>query len=220
MDIKSLTVRRIDKITALSLIFNYHYSKVMPRLTDVYLGGFIGSELVGVITLGWGVRPMHTIQCLFPSLNTSDYYEIGKMCMDEKMPANSESVFLSRVVRWIKQNTDKKILFTWADGILGKPGYVYQGANFLYGGSIWTDLYLTADGEKVHPRTSQGITNKIQTKAEGVKYGHRPTREQLKEFGWSHIRGKQFRYVYFLCGKRVRKQLLEETTVTWGTEYP
>ena len=220
MEITKLQVRKIDKLEALSLIFEFHYSKVMPRLTEVYLGGFLDGELVGVLTLGWGVRPLHTIRRLFPSLGSADYYEIGKMCMAEKMPTNSESVFLSRTIRWIKENTDKKLLFTWADGVLGKPGYVYQGSNFQYGGFIWTDLYLTADGEKIHPRTSQGITNRIQKKAEGVSYGHRPTRPQLKEFGWSHIRGKQFRYIYFLCDKRERRRLLGESTVVWNRKYP
>ena len=219
MKITQLEVRPIDKLTALSLIFSHHYSRVMPRLTDVYLGGFIADELVGVITLGWGVRPLHTIRVLFPSLTASDYYEIGKMCMDEAMPKNSESVFLSRVVRWIKQNrTDKKILFTWADGTLGKPGYVYQAANFLYGGFIWTDLYISAEGERIHPRSSQGITNQIQQKA--AKYGHRPTRAQLKEFGWGHYKGKQFRYIHFLGDKKERKSLVSESTVEWNTDYP
>jgi len=219
MKITKLEVREIDKVEALSLIFKFHYSKIMPRLTDVYLGGFIGDELVGVITLGWGVRPLHTIRVLFPSLRAEDYYEIGKMCMHEDMPKNSESVFLSRTLRWIKQNrTDKKILFTWADGTLGKPGYVYQSANFLYGGFIWTDLYMSSEGERIHPRSSQGITSKLQQK--DAKYGHRPTKAQLKEFGWNHYKGKQFRYIQFLCDKREQKKLLKESTVEWNIAYP
>lgn len=32
---------------------------------------------------------------------------------------------LKVVIKWIKQNTDIKVLFTWADGMLGKCGYVY-----------------------------------------------------------------------------------------------
>lgn len=218
MDLTKIQVRPIDKLTALALIFEYHYSKIMPRLTDIYLGGFIDDELIGVLTLGWGVRPHHTIHALFPSLSTQDYYEIGKMCLAEKMPKNSESVFLSRVIAWLKQNTDKKLLYTWADGILGKPGYVYQAANFLYGEFIWTDLYISKDGEKIHPRTAQGITNQMQKKT--VKLGHRPTRTQLKSFEWNHYRGKQFRYLYFLCDRRQQKQLLAESTVPWTRTYP
>jgi hypothetical protein len=192
----------------------------MPRLTDIYLGGFIDNKLVGVITLGWGVRPLHTIRRIFPSLGTQDYYEIGKLCMAEECPRNSESVMLSRSIAWLKKNTNKKVLYTWADGILGKPGYVYQAANFLYGGFIWTDLYVSQKGEKIHPRTSQGITNRAQGKDATVKIGRRPTKQQLKEMCWAHYRGKQFRYIYFLCGKKEQQRLLAESTVEWSRRYP
>ena len=217
---RNLVVEKIDKVTALSLIFANHYSKIMPRLTDHYLGGFLDGKLVGVITLGWGVRPVHTIKKLFPTLEREQYYEIGKMCMLESMPKNSESIFLSRTIRWLKENTSIKVLYTWADGVLGKPGYVYQSANFLYGGYIWTDLYLTAEGEKVHPRTSQGITNRTSKRAAGIKVGHRPTKEFLKKNKWSHYRGKQFRYCYFICDKREQKALLKSSLVTWSRKYP
>jgi hypothetical protein len=168
------------------------------------------------LTLGWGTRPVHTIKKLFPSLEPKDYYEIGRMAMLEEMPRNTESQFLSGVISWLKVNEPKvKVLYTWADGILGKPGYVYQSANFLYGGYIFTDLYITNDGEKVHPRTSQGLTDK------GDKVcGHRPTRELLKKQGWSHYKGKQFRYVYFLCNKIEKRKLLTESTVQWTLNHP
>jgi len=218
MKLVRMEVREIDKFAALSHIFNFHYSKIMPRLTDVYLGAFLDGELVGVITLGWGVRPLHTIRVLFPSCTSENYYEIGKMCMDDKMPKNSESVFLSKVIKWMKQNTDKKMLFTWADGTLGKPGYVYQAANFKYGGFIWTDLYMTKDGERIHPRSAQGLTSRFSQKT--AKYGHRPTRQQLKQLEWDHVKGKQFRYIYFTCDKKERKKLLTESTVLWTTDYP
>lgn len=215
MNITNLVVKPITKMEAIELVFAFHYSKIMPKLTEHYLGGFIDGKLVGVMTLGWGVRPVHTIKLLFPSMERKDYYEIGKMCMDEAMPKNSESVFLSKVIQWIKDNTNCKILFTWADGILGKPGYVYQAANFLYGGFIWTDLYISELGEKVHPRTSQGMGDK-----DGTKYGRRPTKAALMAAGWSHYRGKQFRYVYFTCDKKERKRLLGDSTVAWDQPYP
>jgi hypothetical protein len=162
-------VKEITKEESVSLIQKFHYSKVLPRLNKAFLGGFDeNDELVATITLGWGVRPVHTIKKLFPSLDSKDYYEIGKMCLDDRMPRNSESQFLSLCMRYIKQNMPQiKLIFTWADGMLGKAGYVYQASNFLYGGFIWTDTYFTSSGEKVHPR----MTGKI---------GGRPTLEFME----------------------------------------
>ena len=105
------------------MIQKYHYSNILPRLNKHFLGFYLDERLVGVVTLGWGTRPLHTIQKIFPSLKTEDYYEIGRMCMSEDMPRNSESQMLSQTIKCIKSNCpDIKVLFTWADGMVGKPG--------------------------------------------------------------------------------------------------
>jgi len=58
---------------------------------------------------------------MFPSLDTKDYLEIGRMCMKDEMPRNSESQMLSQLVKWMKKNLPEiKVLFTWADGMVGK----------------------------------------------------------------------------------------------------
>ena len=111
---------------AYQLVSQHHYSRVMPKITHVCYGAFDDGKLVAVITFGYGVRPLHTIKKLFPGLGVADYWEIGKLCLDDALPRNSESRFIGEVLRRIKREYPaKKLIFTWADGILGKPGYVY-----------------------------------------------------------------------------------------------
>ena len=125
----------INKNQSFQIIQKFHYSNVLPRITKYYFGLYENDILVGTITLGWGVRPKHTIKKLFPLLDSKDYLEIGKMCLDDNMPKNSETQFLSLIVSWLKNNLPELIyLFTWADGIMGKAGYVYQAFNMKYGG--------------------------------------------------------------------------------------
>lgn len=211
-------VSEIGKTTAVDFVQQHHYSKVMPRLTKHYLGIHNQGKLVGVLTLGWGTQPLHTIKKLFPNCTSADYYEIGKMCMAPEMPRNSESQMLSAVIRWMKHHTpDKKFLYTWADGIVGKPGYVYQSANFLYGGFIWTDVYIGADGEKIHPRTSKSLC------AENAKLLGKPkvfwlTPDFMASKGIRRIKGKQFRYIMPL--NKTAKRELKNSTVTWSIQYP
>jgi len=208
-DFRKIEIREIRKGEFKRLLFNNHYMKYLPQINHIFLGGYIGDELVGGLSLGWGVRPKHTIKKLFPSLGVDDYKNLGRLCLKEKMPRNSESHFISKSLDYIKKNyKDLKVLFSWSDGILGKPGYVYQASNFHYGGYIWTDMYLTEEGERVHPRQ----TNRI---------GGRPSYEELKELGWKHYRGKQLRYVYFLCNKGEEKRLKRESDIEWVKEdYP
>ena len=203
-----MIVKTVDWRVATLFVQERHYSPVMPKLTKHWLGAYIDDNLIGILTLGWGTRPVHTIRKLFPELDTKDYYEIGKMCMDESMPRNYESQMLSKTIEWMKKNTpDRKYLYTWADGIVGKPGYVYQSANFLYGGFIWSDVYVTEEGEKIHPRTM----------GKYIK-GARPTFEERKELNISSVFGKQFRYIYPL-NKKARKYL-KQSTCEWNTNYP
>ena len=96
-----MIIKTIDWKVATLFVQKRHYSAVMPRLTKHWLGCYQNEKLVGVITLGWGTRPKHTIQKIFPELDTKDYYEIGKMCMDEDMPRNSESQMLSKTLSYL-----------------------------------------------------------------------------------------------------------------------
>src|SRR5712664_3071383 len=80
----TLYIEEIQLKVAAEFVKQHHYSKVMPKLNKVVLGLFDATRLVGIITFGWGVRPQHTIQKLFPSLNASDYFEIGKLCLLDK----------------------------------------------------------------------------------------------------------------------------------------
>jgi hypothetical protein len=213
---KIYDIKEITKQEALEMVQKYHYSNILPQLNKKFMGFYLNDELVGVVTLGWGTRPVHTIKKLFPSLDSKDYYEIGRMCMTEEMERNSESQMLSQLIKYIKQNMREiKVLFTWADGMLGKVGYVYQASNFLFAGHSDTDCYFK-DGAKLHPRQTKSIFGTEGDKRKSI----RPTKEQMKEYGIDHYQGRQFRYVYFLCDKREIKRLKDECLVELNINYP
>jgi hypothetical protein len=206
-DFSHMEIEEIPKERAETFILEYHYMKYLPQLNDRFLGGFLDGELAAVMSLGWGVRPLHTIQKLFPSLETEDYRAIGRLCAVEELPKNTESHFISRCIKHIKREYDYEVLFTWADGMLGKPGTIYQASNFWYAGHIWTDTYLTKDGEKVHPRQ----TNRI---------GGRPSWSEMQDLEWQHFRGMQLRYVYFL-NDDTQDELIAECEVDLSRmDYP
>jgi len=212
-------IKEVSKNDAGLLIQEFHYSPVMPRLTKHFLGCFLEDRMVGVITLGWGTQPLQTIRKLFPELVTKDYFEIGKMCMHPDMPRNSESQMLSKTFQWIRENRPSvQFLYTWADGIVGKAGYVYQSANFLYGGFIWTDVYISNKGEKIHPRSTKELCRENAALL-GKEKVFWLTKDFLKIKNISRVRGKQFRYIYPLT-KNAKKHLLKRSTVMWNQPYP
>ena len=217
--LKKSDLRIIPKTEANSFILKNHYSgDVMPVLTKLRVGIMQSNNLICCLTLGYGTRPLHTIKAFFPKCNTKDYYEIGKMCLSDICPRNSETIFLSKVVKFLKQNTTIKYLFTWADGIVGKVGYVYQAFNMYYGGFIETDVYVTKQGNKIHPRTAQGIIKKKYGLTGNCNLGKRPNQKQRIELGLSRVKGRQFRYILPLNNKA--KKELKNSLIDWNFNYP
>lgn len=211
-------VRDVSREESLAMIRAYHYSDTLPKINRHFLGFYLDGQMVGTMTLGLGTRPRHTIQCLFPSLGTDDYYEIGRMCMTDDMPRNSESQMIASAVKWIRANEPSvKVLFTWADGIMGKPGYVYQASSFLYAGSIESEIYLR-DGVKLHVRGMKSLL--VDDPKSDPRITVRPTLEQMRELGIEHYKGMQYRYVRFTCGKREKRRLMQECKVVLGGGYP
>ena len=212
----NLLLEPISYSEAKDIVRKMHQSSdTLPKSTKECLGIYINDKLEGVITLGYGTRPLHTIKKMFPSLTTKDYYEIGRMCINNDFKTNTESQMLSQTIKYVKKNyKDIKLLFTWANGLHGKIGTVYQASNFLYGGYIQTECYLK-DGVQIHPR---GIKHWLHPN--DSRRSVRPTPEEKKKYKIEHIRGKQFRYIYFTRGFSKRKELLEESPYEWSKNYP
>jgi len=220
INMNEIQIQEIDKNSAQEFIKKFHYSSTMPRINKLFIGGYIEEELVGVMTCGWGTQPKATIKKLFPSLDTTDYWEIGKFCMDDKMPKNSESNFLSKCIKHLKKNYKQiKVLYTWSDGMLGKPGYIYQSSNFLYGGFIWTDSFFTKKGERIHPRSCKELLIE-NAKMVGKEKLFWMTKEFETLKGIVRYKGNQLRYCYFLCSKGEKKRLMKESSFNWTTNYP
>lgn len=209
-------ISEISKTASINFIQQHHYSRVLPRINKVFLGGFKDNKLVAVMILGYGTRPLHTIKIIFPTLEVKDYLELGKLCVDDDMPKNTESYFIAACIKHLKQHyPERKVLFSWADGIIGKPGYVYQASNFFYGGKITTEMYLDSSGNRMHPRSFQSISP-----GKTTRFGCR-SYEVTTKAGFTKYFGYQFRYVYPLCSKKEWKEILATSPFNWQrSNYP
>jgi len=207
-DDSGLSIRLVSNVTGREFVAAHHYAVICPPITKITYGLFKGEKLVGVALWGFGTRPMHTIRKLFPSLSVNNYLELNRFCVLDEMPRNTESMFLKQCCQHIRQDfPNVHVLFSWADGLRGKPGYVYQSANWLYGGFIKSQFYCTGDGEVVHPRLL--IT----------RYGTRAN-EFTRGIGLTKISGFQFRYCKFMCSHKLRKALIKESPFNWRSKYP
>lgn len=118
----------------------------------------------------------------------------------------------------MKQNTDCLFLYTLADGIMGKCGYVYQSSSFNYIGSFKTSVYFdTKTGEKIHPRSAKQLL------IENAKYENKDkvfwlTDNYCKYKGIDKIQGLMFRYITPL-NKKARR-ILDQYPELKNLTYP
>jgi hypothetical protein len=242
-------IKILPKDVSTNFVQKYHYSPVMPSITKYYLGYFLNEKLVGILTLGWGTRPRHTFNKIFPKVkilekvnntfvnNINDwYYEIGKMCLIPELNGTkgAGSQMISATIRWMKDNTDCLFLYTMADGIMGKCGYVYQASNFYFGEKYWTQVYMMDNGEKLHPRSSNTLCienakfleekygkkylEKYSEDKKGNRYPRYFTTDFMLEKGITKIDGLMFRYLYPLNKKA--KKMLKDSSMIWTRNYP
>jgi hypothetical protein len=93
-------------------------SKTCPSTTKLALGLIDGDKLAGVGIWGYGVRPRHTIQKLFPSLEVINHLEINRLCvLDEFLFFDSE-MFRNPFYIWkfhihLQINATKPTILAW-----------------------------------------------------------------------------------------------------------
>ena len=225
-------VIEIDKNLTTKFVQKYHYSPVMPAITKHYLGFFLDGDLKGALTLGWGTKPRHTFNKMFPNVGILEkkdekfvhdindwYYEIGKMCLSTELNHNrgAGSQMVSATIKWLKNNTKCQFLYTMADGIMGKCGFVYQASNFYYGEKYFTSVYLMENGEKLHPRTSKDLCME-NAKFSGKEKVFWMTTDFMIHKGIRRIDGLMFRYLYPLNKKA--KRMMKQSSMNWDKNYP
>lgn len=217
-----MEIKVIEENRAKNFILKYHYSKILPKLTKYYLGIFNNKQLMGVITLGWGTQPLGTIRKIFykDNLKTNDYLEIGKMCFSPNCNNNKQfgTQTMSLLTKWVKNNTQTLFLYTMADGIMGKCGYVYQASSMVYLGAFETQVYYDeVTQEKMHPRSIKPL---LQENAKKVGKDHLCwlTQDFCEEKNISKIVGLMFRYITPLNKKA--KKILNQYDEYKNLPYP
>lgn len=195
MDVKRIYIKEIDSKLANRLIKENHYSGTVPKGVKFHLGIFIDEILYGVAQFGYGIKPQETCKWV-RGTNKDEYLELNRLWISDKLGKNAESNSISKALKWVKENKPElKWIISFADGMMGKVGTIYQATNFIYtgfrkDGGIW----MTKEGKRLH---SVSMWHKHGTINRGVLEGiyGKPL---YKVFGGQH------RYFYFYDKKLIK----------------
>lgn len=141
-------VNSVERDQLKDFILNKHYAQRMPSISYSF-GLFIDGALQGVLTIG---KPASNALCegVCGVNYKSHVFELNRLVVNEGLPKNTLSKFLSSCLRKLKK--ENLIIVSYADDGVGHKGYIYQATNWLYTGATKTrtDKYSPNGGHSRH----------------------------------------------------------------------
>lgn len=196
-------IRRCTRKEIEPFIEKWHYSKSINGVRDTYCfklmsnGVMIGAALFGALGMAGNWKKFGEFE--------SDVLELRRLCCIDNTPKNTESFFIGRCLRWLKQNTDVKIVVSYADPNHKHVGTIYKASNFKFAGMSQGGRMIKYDGWYYHDKA-------IRSKYKGkLKRFAIKLKLALEEGSARYVEclGK-YCYVYPIARDKVTKQSLLE----------
>ncbi len=184
MEIKVKSINRDDYK---EWLLKKHYAKRMCSVSYSF-GLFIDGVLNGVCTFG---KPASNSLCVgvCGKHNKNFVYELNRLCVNDNLPKNTLSKFLSKCLKMLPS----LIIVSYADTSMNHNGYIYQATNWIYTGLSAKRLErYDADNPHLHSKT---ITDNKRYLNKELALRERP---------------RKHRYIYFTGNKRENKKWIRE----------
>jgi hypothetical protein len=91
--------------------------------------------------------------------NPEEVIELRRLCLIDDTPKNSESFFIGKTMRWLKQNTKIKTIVSYADPNYGHSGIIYRATNFECVGMTAKGKVIFYNGKKYHDKAIRTYYN-------------------------------------------------------------
>lgn len=183
----NIIVSSINKDDYKEWLLKKHYAKRLCSVSYSF-GLYINGILNGVCTFG---KPASNALCVgvCGKHNTKYVYELNRLCVNDNLPKNTLSKFLSKCLKMLPS----LIIVSYADTSMNHNGYIYQATNWIYTGlsAKRTERYDVNNPEK----HSKSVTDNKKN-----NYNELAVRE----------RARKHRYIYFTGNKRENKKWLKD----------
>lgn len=129
---------------------HWHYSSNVNglRISHVF-GLYYESNLIGAMIYG-PLGMANTWKKYADSEN--EVIELRRLCCIDHTPRNTESYFIGKTLRWLKKNTDYKVVISYADTFHNHQGTIYKASNFEYCGLTAKGRVIDYDGKIYHDK--------------------------------------------------------------------
>ena len=180
MEIADLHIDKPPAQVARSFIIEHHYSGSCMNGPMAW-GCYHDDTLVGVIAFATPISEnVRKSIWADPFKEEMKHHttELHRLVTLDETPHNTESWFISRGLKRLKQHKPKyKAVISFADPMQGHEGTIYQASNAIYYGTTSSSLaFRKPDGTIRHKRSG----GKNMLKADGIEQGLTPVRRDGK----------------------------------------
>ena len=204
------TMEAVNKKAVIPFIEKWHYSDYVAGIQQKQCfalyspdGKFGLPRMIGAMI--YGQPAMSNTAKRYNSDNPDKCWELRRLCCIDDTPKNTESYFIGKTLRWIKNNTDIEVIISYADLNYGHKGTIYKASNFICLGETSPGSVLMVDGKEYHDRT---IRNK-RPYARALKRRWEAKKAGAKDDDMYYVEKKPKNiYVYYL-NKKLKKKMLK-----------
>ena len=204
MKVSDFTIEPVPKKAVDSFIKKWHYSQSTRGLHISHCFGLYSDDgpfglprMIGAMI--YGIPAMYGVAERYYEDNPSVVIELNRLCCIDDTPKNTESYFIGKTLRWLKQNTDIEVVVSFADQHYGHAGTIYKASNFDYLGETAPGQVLMVDGREMHSRS---LNQKLRPYGRELKrrYDEGDPNIFFKKRKPKHI------YTYYL-NKKIKRQI-------------
>ena len=169
-------VEKVHTNAVKDFIEKYHYSHSIRGLHISFCfglftpkGKFGIPKMIG--SMMFGIPAMAGVAESYMPDEPKSVIELNRLCCIDGTPTNTESYFIGKALKWIKQNTNYKLILSYADTKQGHDGVIYKATNFIHLGMTSESRALVADGEIYHARMLTKKSPKFENIRQRIKKG-------------------------------------------------
>ena len=156
MTIRELSVSPCERKDIKNFIEKWHYSKSINGLMSDYCFQLsYKNELIGAMIYG-RLAMANAWKRYGDDIN--DVIELRRLCCIDDTPKNTESYFIGKTLRWLRNNTTIKTVVSYADPEYGHSGIIYKASNFKLIGKTAKGRVIMFSGKKYHDKAIRQIS--------------------------------------------------------------
>ena len=150
--VSSFTIEPVDRKVIQPFVHKWHYSHDTNGVQHTQCFAlFDDMKMIGAMI--YGTPAMPDVSKKYYPENPNIVLELNRLCCIDETPKNTESYFIGKTLRWLKQNTDLEVIVSFADQHYGHAGTIYKASNFEYLGETAAGQVLMVDGREMHSRS-------------------------------------------------------------------